>query len=225
MSEPPSLRQIGPGVHIVERPQRFFGLEIGARMTVLQVSDGLLVHSPVDVDPKVLNSLGAPRWVLAPNKLHHLYAGPWIEAGLEGWAAPGLPHKRPDLSFAGVVQTGTHPFGPDVEVLALSCFSLSNEVVLFHKPSRTLVVSDLVFNFSPTAPWLTRAAMWCSCAYPGCRASLLERVGMKRAVAREELRTVLGFGFERIVMAHGEVITSDARQIFAHAYRWLGLRP
>jgi len=217
------MREIAPGMHILERPLRFLGIEMGTRMTVLQLSDGLLVHSPIDIPPETLKELGEPRWVLAPNKFHHLFVKPMVDAGLEGWAAPGLPEKRRDVSFNGVVESGTHPFGPDVEVVTLSCFSLSNEVVLFHKLSRTLLVTDLVFNFPPTAPWLTRAAMRCMCGYPGCQTSLLERVGMNRAIAREEIASILDFEFERIVMAHGDVIERDARETFAHAYRWLGL--
>ena len=217
------MREIAPGVHVHERPLRFLGLEIGTRMTVVQLPAGLLVHSPIDVPPETLQELGEPRWVLAPNKLHHLFVGPWVETGLEGWAAPGLPEKRQDVSFTGVVESGTHPFGSEIEVLTLSCFSLSNEVVLFHKPSRTLLVADLVFNFSRTAPWLTRAAMWCACGYPGCQVSLLERVGMKRAIAREEIAIIQDFGFERIVMSHGEVVEKNAREAFAHAFRWLDL--
>jgi len=217
------MREIAPGVHTLERPLRIAGLEVGTRMTVLQLGNDLLVHSPVDIAPETLKELGEPRWVLAPNKLHHLFVGPWIDAGLEGWAAHGLPKKRPDVHFTGVVETGTHPFGPDVEVLALRCFSFANEVVLFHKPSKTLVVTDLVFNFPKTAPWLTRAVLWCACGYPGCQASLLERVGMKRDVAREEMKTLLGFGFERIVMSHGDVVETDALEAFANAYRWLGI--
>ena len=217
------MRSIAPGVHVQERPLRFFGLEVGARMTVLELGDGLLIHSPIDVSPEDLSELGKPRFVLAPNKLHHLYVGPWIDAGVEGWAAPGLAQKRPDLSFTGVPETGTHPFGPDVEVLTLSCFSFTNEVVLFHKPSRTLVVTDLVFNFPSTSPWLTRAVMWCGCCYPGCEASLVERVGMQREVARREISAILDFDFERVVMSHGDVVEHDAKVKFANAYRWLNL--
>lgn len=217
------MREIASGVHTLERPLRFLGIEVGTRMTVLQLADGLLVHSPIDVPPETLRTIGEPRWVLAPNKLHHLFVGPWIDAGLEGWAAPGLPEKRRDVPFTGVVESGTHPFGPDVEVVTLSCFSLSNEVVLFHKPSRTLLVTDLVFNFSRTAPWLTRFIMGCALCYPGCKASLIERIGMNRQIAREEIATILGFGFERIVMSHGEIVETDAREVWAGAYRWLGI--
>ena len=98
-----------------------------------------------------------------------------------------------------------------------------NEVVLLHRPSRTLVVSDLLFNIAPTAPWVTRAAMFCALGYPGCRSTLLERVGMKRDLARKELRELLSWDFDRIVIGHGDIIESDGRAVFARAYDWLGL--
>ncbi len=171
----------------------------------------------------MLKIVGEPRWVLAPNKFHHLFAKPWIDLGLEAWAAPGLPEKRPDLQFTGVVASGTHPFGAEVEVITLTCFSPTNEVVLFHKPSRSLIVTDLLFNFPPTVPRLTKAVMWCAGCYPGCRASLLERFGMKRKLARQELGAILEFDFERLIMAHGQVVEKDAREVLARAYAWLDL--
>jgi hypothetical protein len=160
---------------VVEADQRFFGLEVGARMTLLDTARGRLAISPVAADPE---AVGRPRWVLAPNKFHHLHVGPWVAAGAEAWGARGLPEKRPDLRFAGVIEPGAAPFGDEVLLVPLACFPLTNEVVALHRPSRTLVVTDLVFNFPPTAPWTTRAAMWCACGYPGCRASAVEKVGM-----------------------------------------------
>ena len=155
--------------------------------------------------------------------MHHLYAGPWIERGLESWAAPGLPEKRPDLSFDHVVTETCEPFGDDVQLIPLRCFSLTNEVVLLHRPSRTLVVTDLVFNFTADYPWLTRAAMFSSGAYPGCQASMLERVGMDRGIAREEIAGLLALDFDRLVPAHGAVIETGGKEALRHAYRWLKL--
>ena len=80
-----------------------------------------------------------------------------------------------------------------------------------------------MFHFTRAAPWLTRASMWCSAAYPGCRASILERVGMKRALAREEIGGLLEFDFDRLVMAHGAVIERGGKDALRGAYRWLGL--
>jgi len=215
------LREIANGVHVVEAPQRFFGLEVGTRMTVLQLPGGLLVHSPIALEPSALAHLGEPRWVLAPNLFHHLYVGPWLQAGLEGWAPVGLPDKRPDVHFHGVVEPGVQPFGEDVVLLPMQCFPMANEVVVLHRPSRTLIVSDLVFHISPKAPWLTRTVMRCLCGYPGCRTTLLERVAMQRAVAREELATLAAWDFDRVVMAHGDVIETGGKAALLSAFDWL----
>jgi hypothetical protein len=208
-------------VHVAEAPQRFFGLEVGARMTVLDLGGDLLVHSPIAMDPAALEPLGRPRWVLAPNLFHHLYVGPWIDAGLEAWAAPGLPEKRPDLPFAGVVEPGTAPFGPDVVLLPLACFPMTREVVLLHRPSNTLVVTDLVFHFTSEAPWATRAGMRCIGGYPGCRTTLLERFGIDREIARRELEMLAEWDFDRLVMAHGEVIEAGGKSALLTAFDWL----
>jgi len=217
------VQQLADGVHIVDAEQRFFGVEVGARMTVLQTDAGVLVHSPVAVDPAEVQALGPLRWAVAPNKLHHLYVGSWAEAGAQTWAAPGLPAKRADVSFAGVLDGETQPFGDDIEVIATHFFALTNEVLLLHRPSRTLVVTDLVFHFTRDAPWLTRAAMACAGGYPGCRTTVLERVGFSRSVARRELGQLLQRDFDRLVMAHGEVIDSGGKQALREALGWLGL--
>ncbi len=215
-----ALERIADGVHAMVVEQRFFGLEVGARMTVLELDGGVLVHSPVAVEPA---AIGQPRWVLAPNLFHHLHVGPWLDAGCEGWAAAGVADKRSDLRFHGVVEPGRQPFGPDVELFALQCFPFSNEVVVHHRPSRTLVVTDLVFHLAPTAPWLTRAAFRCLCGYPGCKTTLVERLGMRRALARQEIGALLALDFDRLVVAHGEVIESGGRQALAGAFSWLGV--
>jgi hypothetical protein len=217
------MRTVCAGVHVAEAPQRFFGLEVGARMTVLETDRGLLVHSPIAVDPRSLATIGAPRWVVAPNRLHHLYVGPWAAAGIEAWAAPGLVEKRPDVRFAGELAGGAQPFGPDVAVFPLRCFPFTNEMVLLHRPSRTLVVTDLVFHFTPLAPLATRAVMACACGYPGCRTTLLERFGFHRAIARREVSELLAQDFDRLIMAHGEVIETGGKLALYNALSWLGV--
>ncbi len=217
------MRQITPDVHVAEAPQRFMGLEVGTRMTVLSLKGGLLVHSPIAIDPAAIAHLGEPRWVIAPNLLHHLYVGPWAESGMEAWAPDGLQEKREDLSFTGVLRQGDpHPFGDEIEVLPTRSFSLTNELVLLHKPSKTLLVSDLVYNFPSSAPWTTRVAMRCMCGYPGCSTSLLERFGMNHKIAKEELSVIAGWDFDRIIMAHGEVLERGGNKALRDAFAWLG---
>jgi hypothetical protein len=216
-----ALRQLCDGVHVVERPQRFWGIELGARMTVLELEGGLLVHSPVDLDPSAVAHLGPLRWALAPNLFHHLYVGRWVSAGAEAWAAAGLPEKRLDVPFTGVVARGSAPFGGDVVLFPLTSLPFVNEVVALHRPSRTLLVVDLVFNVNPTAPPLTRAAMRCAFGYPGPSATLLERALMRRDTARREIAELLDQDFDRLIVAHGDVIETGGKAALAHAYGWL----
>jgi Domain of unknown function (DUF4336) len=45
------MRELARNLWVVERPQRFYGLEVGTRMTVIRLAGGsLLLHSPVSLD-------------------------------------------------------------------------------------------------------------------------------------------------------------------------------
>ncbi len=221
------MQTLTDGVHIVDAPLRFFGVEVGARSTLLETDRGVLIHSPIRREAvqqglSDIEGVEAPRWVVAPNKLHHLYVGEWIEAGCDAFAAPGLEEKRTDLDFAGVL-TDPHPFGDDIEVFPLTCFPFTNEVVFLHRPSGTLVVTDLLFHFTERAPLLTRAVMCCAGGYPGCSTTLLERVGFHRTTARREIGALAELDFDRLVMAHGEPIDTGGKAAFRRAMAWLGI--
>ncbi len=122
-----------------------------------------------------------------------------------------------------MVREASSPWGPDVTLIPVRGLPLVNEVVLMHHPSRTLVVTDLVMHLPPTAPWTSRVALRCAGGYPGCRATLLERLLMRRAVAREDLTTLLDLDFDRLIMAHGTVVESGGKDALRGAYTWLGL--
>ena len=77
----PALRPLAQDLWVVERPQRFYGLEVGTRMTVLRLADGsLLLHSAVELDAALrreLDAIGRVRFAVAPNRVHHLCEEGW----------------------------------------------------------------------------------------------------------------------------------------------------
>ena len=136
-----------------------------------------------------------------------------LERGAEAWAPPRLQAKRADLSFAGAPTASEHPWVDDgIDLVATGSMPLISEVVLHHRESRSLVLADLAFHFQPDAPWLTRAVMFCALGYPGFRATTLERVLMKRSVAREELGQILEWDFDKIIVTHGEIVRDDGHR-------------
>ena len=80
----PALRQLAQDLWVAERTQRFYGLEVGTRMTVIRLADGsLLLHSPVALASELrreLDAIGRVCFAVAPNRVHHLYAGKVAEA-------------------------------------------------------------------------------------------------------------------------------------------------
>jgi hypothetical protein len=73
-----ALVPLAENLWVVARPQTFYGLPVGTRMTVMRLDGGrLLLHSPVVLDPGLrseLDAIGRVCYVVAPNRVHHLYA-------------------------------------------------------------------------------------------------------------------------------------------------------
>jgi len=221
------LRRIAESLWVEARPLRFAGVETGTRMTVVRLAGGgLVVHSPVAMDEgtPAVDALGPVRAIVAPSRFHHLFVGEWIAAYPDAiaCACPGLERKRSDLKWDRVL--GDEPeeeWRGEIEQVLFAARSLENEVVFFHRPSRTLICADLVFNLGDHPSPLTRVvARLIGSRRPG--ATLLERVLIRdRAAAREQVGRMLAWNAERIVLSHGDVIESGGHEVLRRAYDWL----
>jgi len=223
------MQQIDTDLWTADAPLRFFGVEVGARMTVIRLPGGeLLLHSPIAAVPELVAevaALGRVAYLVAPNRFHHLYVGQWKQACPEAsvFVAPGLDTKRSDLEIAGVL--GDEPeagWAETVDQVLVAGVPLANEVVFFHRPSATLVATDLAFNIGPRSPWFTRLFFRLGGAYGHVTPTLLERLLVRdRAAFRPCLERILEWPFERVVVAHGEVSQQGGREEFIRGYRWV----
>ena len=225
----PPLRALAPDLWVVERPQRFYGLEVGTRMTVIRLADGsVLLHSPVTLDQRVcaaLDAIGRVRFVVAPNRVHHLYAGDvartYPDARL--WVGPGVERKRPDLVYVAVLDDeAPAEWRGQVDQVFFRGRPFENEVVFFHRASRTLILCDLAFNFGPRAALPTRWLMRLIRSYGRFGPTTLDPWFIRdRAAARASLERILAWDFDRVVVAHGEVLDHGGREALRHGYQWL----
>jgi hypothetical protein len=138
------------------------------------------------------------------------------------YACPGLERKRSDLSWSGVL--GDEPeaaWRGEIDQVFFGARSFENEVVFFHRPSRTLICADLVFNLASHPSRLTRIVAWLiGNRKPG--ATLLERVLIRRrAAARDQIGRMLAWDPDRIVLAHGDIVETGGREVLRRAYAWL----
>jgi len=223
------LAELGPNLWIVDRPQRFYGLEVGTRMTVIRLADGaVLLHSPVQLDAELrrgLDAIGPVRYVVAPNRVHHLYAGDvatsYPEARL--WIGPGLERKRPDLRYVAILgDEAPDEWRAEVGQVFFRGRPYENEVVFFHRPSRTLIMCDLAFNFGPNAALPTRIWMRLLRSYGHFGPSTLDPWLIRdRAAARRCMERILEWDFDRVIVAHGDVLERGGREALRRGYGWL----
>lgn len=222
------LRLLAPDVWVATHKLRFWGTPVVTRMTLFRLTDGaLLVIGPVPRSPELdreVAALGPVRFVVAPNRYHHLYAGEWAghpDARLYG--APGLPKKRPDLRFHGTLgSVAPAEWAGQLDQELVAGLPVTNEVVFFHAASRTLVVTDLFFNYPPAKSGIVRLVRKledCDGKFTVPRiVRLLTRD--RRAFARS-IERILAWDFDRIVMAHGTVVESGGRALAEEALRGL----
>jgi hypothetical protein len=224
-----ALRELAPGLWVAERPLRFFGAEIGTRMTVIRLADGeLFVHSPVALGWQTkyeIDLLGTVKAVVAPNRFHHLYVKDFAEffPNARFFAAPGLPIKRRDLTFHGTLTDSPDPlWAGQIDQVVFRAAPLVNEVVFFHPSTRTLLLTDLVMNVQFTASRLTRLMLRLDGIYGRFGVGRLDKwVVRDRAAARRVIDRILEWDFDRIILAHGYVVNSDGKDMFRAAYTWL----
>ena len=215
-------------VWVADAPNRFYGLEFGSRMTVVRLTDGsLFLHSPIAIDRTIkadIDALGPVRHIIAPNLYHHLHAKAATELypSAQLHLAPGLDKKRPDLRADAVLGGGRESSWPgEIEAIPIDGYRL-NETVFVHRPSQTLLCSDLLENFKTSDDWFTRAFLKLNGVHgkPGVSRALRTAFRDKRA-ARKSIDVILEHPFDRIALAHGDPITHDGRETLRAGYTWL----
>lgn len=225
--EVPGFQRFAEDVWITDRPQKFWGLEVGTRMTLIRLSDGgVMVHGPIALDREsreAVERLGPVRAIVCASLYHHLYAGDWAREFPDAvlCACPGLEKKRPDLSFDHVMGDEPHEsWANDLEQVYFSA-RFEHEVVFFHPKSRTMICLDALLNIGSHPKRSTRVvARLMANTAPG--KGYLERIAVgNRATARREARRIMQWDVDGIVLAHGGLVRNDGRKVFRDAYAWL----
>jgi Domain of unknown function (DUF4336) len=228
------FHQVGREIWVYEGTVvNLYGFPFSTRMTVVRLGNGALwVHSPEKLSDelqKELSELGEVKYLVSPNKLHHLFLQEWIAAYPQAlkFAAPGLALKRNDIAFDR--ELCNSPEDEWKEEIAQTIFRGSpamEEVVFYHRLSKTLVLTDLIENIRPESLnwWQRRLARLAGILYPTGRMPIDWRLtylfGSKEK-ARASLHTILAWDVENIILSHGECIFGDGNAFMKQSFSWL----
>ena len=234
------LRVIDTDLWVAEQPMKYFGLEVGTRMTVIRLSqDKLVIIAPIKLQDEMIdqiNQLGNMSDIIAPNLYHHLFLDQCKQRypNATVWVTPGLQDKCPDLLIDKILSDHTIQSLNGLEAAQVAGFNTLdikgymplNEWVFFHAKSRTLIITDLAFHFDRQSSLSAQLISKILGGYQQLRPSLLEKIATTdKEQVHQSLQPILAWDFERVIMAHGSIIEQDGKRQFQRGYEWfLGAR-
>jgi glyoxylase-like metal-dependent hydrolase (beta-lactamase superfamily II) len=201
------------------------------RMSVVRLADGAsLVHSPTPSDDALaaeIAALGPVAYIVAPSLFHHLHVAPFLQRFPDAkvYGAPGLAQKRPDLPLAGTLDDGaTVPWAGLLDHITLAGAPKLNEVVFLHRASRSLLVTDLLFNVTAPESWMTALILRMRGTYKrfGPSRLLRYRLTKDRLALKAGVERMLAWDFARVLPGHGDVFeASDTREQARASLGWV----
>lgn len=205
------------------------GITFPNRMVVVRLaSGGLMLHSPVPIDDELgeeLRAIGPVELIVAPNLFHHLYvpaaAARYPNARVLG--AIGFAKKRPDIEWDGFLDEQQVPELEGSLLRIRHRGTVARENVFFHEESRSLIVTDLVFNIHDTENFASRLFF----GLLGVRGKVKQSPAFRfiatkdHAAAGAGLRDLLALDWNRLIPAHGPVVDVDAKARFAAGTSWM----
>ena len=232
-----ALKPVATDLWIVDSgPHYAMGIPLPVRTTVVRLSGGeVWLHSPTRYDDRLrkeIEELGPIRHLVAPNVAHWSYLKDWQArcADVLTWAAPATRDRLP-VKASGVVidrDLGASPpdaWASDIDQIIVAGGFGVNEVAFLHRPTRTLIVTDLVQNFEPDRlplPMRLLARLAGVMAPDGkAPAHLRFAINRKKAFAASAAQRMIDWAPERVVFAHGRWFETDGTAQLRRSLRWL----
>lgn len=211
-----------------DQPQSGASITAHYRMTIIRLPDNkLFIHSPINITPELqqaLAKLGTVAFIIAPNKNHNMYLSDWWLAYPEAYfyAPPDLIHKRQDLTFDNALGTKTPTQWQGQLLQTVIRGSDKMQEIAFYDPqSKTLILGDtLAWMIESYHPLTMSLALINGCYFKPAMPLYWRLTFKNHTQLRQSIQEILTWPFERIILAHGNVIEKDAKTHFANAFQW-----
>jgi len=214
---------------LLRQPFSVIGMPLGKTTALIRHPDGrCLLHSAAtftDDDLAEIKSWGEVGWLLEATCMHDTFA-----SAVRG-QFPGVPYGLPvgfPLAASAMEPTWRLPKLPSEWADILEAFPIRgiprlNECALRHRPSKTLLLGDLIFNLPlERSPFMLRLISGLK-SFPGT-SRLLKFMVKDRAALAKSVEAMLASDFDRVVMSHGVTLAEHPKSALRAALAW-ALRP
>lgn len=230
-----NLQQIDDDIWIYDGSTvSWYGMPYTTRMTIIRLENGeIWIHSPEKIIDSLITEiqkLGEVKYLISPNKIHHLFIQDWIKLfpNAIAFSAPGLKEKRTDVTFHGELSDQPESqWSDEIEQLIFRGSKAMDEVVFFHKKSNTLILTDLIENFHPNhfTGIKKLIANLTGIISPNGKMPLDWRFSFifGKNEARDSLKEMINWNPNKIIISHGECIYKDAVPFLKKSFSWLNI--
>ncbi|SFC92218.1 DUF4336 domain-containing protein [Pseudoalteromonas denitrificans] len=227
------LNKISHNIWTVEgEAVSFYGMPYTTRMTVIRLKNNALwLHSPLAISEELiqeLKNLGEVKFLISPNKLHHLFLPDWIKQYPNAltFSSPGLKEKRTDIQFNKALQMTADPlWEEEIDQTIFKGSSAMQEVIFLHKSSKTLILTDLIENFKPDTFnwWQKPIAKFSGIVSPHGKTPLDWRMSFifGKKAAKKSFETMLQWQPEHIIISHGKCIIGNGTEFLKSSFSWV----
>lgn len=209
-----------------------YGFRYPTRMAVIRLDEGgLFVWSPVALTEELraaVDALGVVRFLVTPTAMHHVALPGWRAAYPDAKlvAAPGSRERASHIAFDDDLTDAPSPaWAREIDQVLVRGNRIATEAVFFHRASRTVLIADLLQQFPPGwfSGWRALVAKLDRMTGAEPQTPMKFRMAFAdRKAARADLRRILDWPVEKVVIAHGAPVTADGKAFLARAFGWLG---
>ena len=226
------IEEFGPSLFLANGPiVSFYGFPYSTRMAIARLSDGnTWIWSPVALTEelsKAVETIGPVKHIVSPNKIHHLFLKEWAERWPSArlYAPPGLARRKPLIDFdEELTDEPNSVWADDIDQVIFRGSFFMEEVVFFHKASRTVIICDLIQRHAPEKMTGWRGKLMQLDSLVGAHGSTPRewRASFyRRKLTRVARQKVLDWKPERLLIAHGECSQTGATEIIRKALSWI----
>ena len=227
------IRKIDDDIWTIDGPEIVFtGITMNTRMTVVRLTDGRLwIHSPIQLSDYVSDFLrelsNRIAVLIAPNKLHHMYIDPWRERYTDAitFAHNNLKKKITSLANSETLTNITpRAYSNELDQVLFSGNPAFREAVFFHRPSASVIFTDLMQNLDTANAGLFARlyARLDGVASPdGGVPRLYKLFSTRKDADREALEKIKEWKPRNVLFCHGQPIDMDAVKLIEREFSYL----
>lgn len=221
------LRQLDSSLWVNEVPFKAIGIDFGNRMTCIQLEDqSFWLHSPTKFHQKTyeeIKSKGQIKHLVTPSLMHNLFVMRWKKQDTTSQVlAPSQAKKvhadikLDDTSGDKMAQL----FNNEISIIPINGMPMLQEYAFIHHASKTLILTDLAFNFGKDISGGMKIFMKLYGAYNKFGPTLTIRALIRDKKAfSESIKKVASQDFDRIIISHGKVVECNGNSVFNEAFK------